>query len=144
MVHTLLFMLVDKALDHAAIEVIRGEGVGGEEVVAQHRFKLAAEPLADWNGKAHFLSPEHPRRQVLRERFAKHPFGAAFEQLVGRQAGGELHQFVVHEWTANFERVQHRRPIQLGQQVVRKVGDAVGRKRGLHVIPLLLKRPVNR
>jgi hypothetical protein len=112
--------------------VLPPERVGGEEVVPQHRPQLAAEPVADGDGEAHLLPPEHPRRQAVRERLAEHALGAALEELVARESRGKLHQLVIHEGAADFEAVEHRGAVCFGEQVAGEVVTAVDRQRGAY------------
>ncbi len=91
------FVLVHQAPDDRHVEMDGGEGIGGEEVVAEHGAKLAAEPFADGDGEAHFFAFEDPGGEGVGEGLAEHAFGAAFEELGRGERGGELDEFVVHE-----------------------------------------------
>ena len=65
MIDGLFLVLLDEPLDDLQVEVLSGEGVGGEQVVAEHGPQFPPEPLPDRHGEPHLLPLEDPRRQVL-------------------------------------------------------------------------------
>ena len=125
MIAPLAFVFLDEPLDDGAVKILRRERIDGEEVIVQHRPQLAAEPFADRHGEAHFFAPEDPRRQILRKCLAEHPFGTAFEQLLGAQAGREPDQLVVHKRAADFEAKLHRAAINLSQKIAGQIRQSI-------------------
>ena len=120
-----LFVLGDEVVDCGEVEVGGGEGVGGEEVVVEHGSEGGTEPVADGYGEAHFGAFEDEVWEIGGEGFAEHSFGAAAEELGGGEAGGEGDEIVVHERGADFEGVEHGGAVELGEEIVGEVGEAI-------------------
>jgi hypothetical protein len=55
-------MFLKQAIEGGALEMRRGERIGGEEQVMQHGAEGGAELVADGEGEAHFFAAEDPGR----------------------------------------------------------------------------------
>ena len=98
----------DAALARAAIE----------QDVARHGVPRAARPCGKRYRKAHLRPVEDRCRQYIGHCFAENALGRPARQLpVVRQAGAELHELVIEERHAAFDRRSHAHLVLLHQQL---------------------------
>ena len=135
MIHLFGFVFFDKSLDDGHFEMGAGEGVLGEEAIAEHGAEGAAEPFADGDSEAHLLSFENPGREHVGKGFAEHALGAAFEKLGRGEGGGELDEFMIHERRADFQGVKHGAAVDFGEEVVGEIENSIYGQRALNGRP---------
>ena len=119
-------MLVPPRQDRSRIE----QPALGEPPLRQQLLRPGAqrtpEPLSDRQREAHLRPLDQMLRHVAVKHLTQQPFAlAATHQETRRQPPGEFHDAMVEQRHPHFERDRHARAIDLGENVVGKIGGGV-------------------
>ena len=110
------------------LEIRRIEETGREQFAAVERrtyaiAKRTPEPALEGNGEAHLRPEQHLVRQAPLHRLFQQEFGLAATYLqVGWQACQPFDERMIHQRFADFERMRHARPVDLGVDVADQIG----------------------
>src|SRR4051794_39246587 len=129
-------VVVDEPPDDVRTEVVPGQSGAAEDDILQPVAKLAPEPGADGDPEA-LLAPvdEIVGETAASRELLEEPLGAkAAELRPWRKARGELLHSVVQERRPHLERVGHRHPVDLREQVVGEVGAHIQREVAVHAL----------
>ena len=120
------FVLFDNLLDHVRVEPPGIGNLAFQERVAHTLAQGAPEPAGQRNREAHLGAIQDIGGQHGLHAFLQQELALALAHLEVRGEGRQpFHQLVIHQRFADFERVRHACPVDLGVDVADEIGVRV-------------------
>ena len=119
-------MLLPHLIDPGRLEPAAGGQLPWVEQIGGPGAKRSPQPLADRHAETHLPAVGQGRRHVSIEDLAEDRLAAAVAMLeLEGELPGKLDQPMIQQRDARFQADGHRRPIDLGQNVVGQIGHQV-------------------